>query len=421
MRGFSFRSSRFSLAVLFAASLASAAGCMAMSASGSGEEGSSGVGGGVILPGNGGAGGALSGDGGNETPPYLMGSYAYLCGGPKATCVPGNGVCSTIDPTKNDAGFGGAASGTSSGTGSSGDSSSSSGSGAGGSSSSGDSSSSSSSGSGASGSSSASSSSGDSSSTAGGAGDSSAGVGGSSSSGSSTAGGVGGSSAGVGGSDSTGSSTGSGVGGSGAGVGGGSSTGVGSSSSGTGAGGSVDAGAPISFTCKLSPANGQAMAGCTALGDLNVGDPCQTATDCGAGLACIATPSGGLCRPYCCDQVEDCPADTYCAPTPMAEGNVKIPVCLPAHSCKVLDEQTCPVGQTCTIVRDDGATSCVELGDGQRGDACPCAQGHVCSKFTNTCLKLCHIGNDAVDCGEGSCQGGVMAYPDGIGICAGYP
>ncbi len=163
------------------------------------------------------------------------------------------------------------------------------------------------------------------------------------------------------------------------------------------------------------------MASCTALGDLTVGDPCQTAADCGAGLACVATPSGGLCRPYCCDQVEDCPADTYCAPTPMAEGNVKIPVCLPAYSCKVLDEQTCPAGQTCTIVRDDGTTSCVELGDGQRGDACPCAQGYVCSKFTNTCLKLCHIGNDAVDCGVGSCQGGVMAYPDGIGICAGYP
>ena len=143
--------------------------------------------------------------------------------------------------------------------------------------------------------------------------------------------------------------------------------------------------------------------------------------DCGVGLACVATASSGLCRPYCCGQVEECPIDTYCAPTAMAESAIEIPVCLPAYKCKVLDEATCPTGQTCTIVRDDGTTSCVEVGEGVRGDACPCAPGHVCSKFTNTCLKLCHIGNDAEDCGAGSCQGGVMAYPEGIGICAGYP
>ena len=113
--------------------------------------------------------------------------------------------------------------------------------------------------------------------------------------------------------------------------------------------------------------------------------------------------------------------DTYCAPVPMAEAAVKIPVCLPAKKCKPLDDSTCTDGQTCTIVRDDGTTSCVDPGDGSRGDFCPCAAGQVCSKITNTCLKLCHIGNDAADCGAGSCQGGVMGYPDGIGICVGYP
>jgi hypothetical protein len=105
----------------------------------------------------------------------------------------------------------------------------------------------------------------------------------------------------------------------------------------------------------------------------------------------------------------------------MAEAAVKIPVCLPVQKCKPLEDQTCSSGQTCTIVRDDGTTSCVDPGDGARGEACPCAAGFVCSKVNNTCLKLCRIGKDATDCGVGSCQGGVMAYPEGIGICVGYP
>ncbi len=340
MQRFSYRSSSLSIAALFAAAVASVAGCAALSlgSSGSGGFSVSGAGGGIILPSSTGAGGTdsvsgSSGTGGNVTPPYLMGSYAYLCGGETATCVPGNAVCGVIDPGANDGGFGGSAPGTASASSSS-----------------------------------------------------------SSSSGSSSGGG------GAGGSSGDSSST---------------------SSSATG--GNSDGGVPAALTCKLSPISGEAVAGCAPAGDFAAGDPCQTAIDCGAGLACVATASGGICRPYCCGPVEACPADTYCAPTPMAEAAVKIPVCVPAKMCKPLDDSTCTDGQTCTIVRDDGTTSCVDPGDGSRGDSCPCAAGQVCSKITNTCLKLCHIGNDAADCGAGSCQGGVMGYPDGIGICVGYP
>jgi hypothetical protein len=350
----SFRSSDLSLAALLAVALSSAAGCAALSlgASSTGESASTGAGGGLQLPTTGGAGGTFvsgsaTGTGGSFTPPYLMGSYAYLCGGDTASCVPGAGVCSLIDPGKNDAGIGGNTTATSS---------------------------------------------------------ASSGAGGSNSS--TTTGGVGGaSSSSAGGASSS------------AGGAGGSSDKSTSSAS----GGETDAGVPVTLTCKLAPISGEAVAGCTPAGDLVVSNPCQTAADCGVGLACIATPSGGVCRPYCCGQVEACPTDTYCAPVPMAEAAVKIPVCLPAYKCKPLDDSTCMNGQTCTIVRDDGTTSCVDPGDGSRGDSCPCAAGQVCSKITNTCLKLCHIGNDTADCGAGSCQGGVMGYPDGIGICVGYP
>ena len=393
MRCLSSRSSDFSLGALLAAALVSAAGCGALSfgASSTGESSATGAGGGLLLTGSGGAGGTMitgasTGTGGTFTPPYLMGSYAYLCGGDTASCIPGNGVCSLIDPSKSDAGIGGNPLGTSSTASSSGSA------GSGGASS------------GSAGSGGASSSSASSSSASSG----SAGSGGASS-GSAGSGGASSSSAGSGGASS--SSAGSGGGG-----GGGPDKGTSSAT-----GGDSDAGVPITLTCKLAPISGAAVAGCTQAGDLVVSNPCQTAGDCGVGLACVATPSGGVCRPYCCGQVEACPIDTYCAPVPMAEAAVKIPVCLPAYKCKPLDDSTCTNGQTCTIVRDDGTTSCVDPGDGSRGDACPCSAGQVCSKITNTCLKLCHIGNDAADCGAGSCQGGVMGYPDGIGICVGYP
>jgi hypothetical protein len=174
------------------------------------------------------------------------------------------------------------------------------------------------------------------------------------------------------------------------------------------------------IACQLVADDNIAVAACGVVGEFVAGDPCETGAHCGAGLGCVATPSGGACRAYCCDQLEDCPTDTYCAPGLMAEAAVKIPVCVPVKKCQPLDDSTCDPGQTCTIVRDDGTTSCVDLGAGERGESCPCAAGFMCSKINNTCLKLCHLGNDA-DCMGGTCQGGVMGYPEGIGVCVGYP
>jgi len=132
----------------------------------------------------------------------------------------------------------------------------------------------------------------------------------------------------------------------------------------------------------------------------------------------------GVCRPYCCGDLEACPSDTYCAPTEIAEGDVAatvdpppIPVCVPAVNCTLLDDTSCPPEQTCTIVRQDGTTSCINPGSGKLADPCPCAAGFVCSTAINECKQLCHIG--ATDeCPDGfSCQGGADNYPDGFGIC----
>jgi hypothetical protein len=173
--------------------------------------------------------------------------------------------------------------------------------------------------------------------------------------------------------------------------------------------------------CQLTAENDKVTAQCAEAGTFKAGDPCENTAQCSAALGCVTTTSGGICRPYCCDDVELCPTDTYCAPLQMAEAPLKIPVCTLVKKCKVLDDSICDNGQVCTIVRNDGTTSCVDPGPGRLDEACPCAGGYVCSKITNTCRKLCHIGNDTIDCeGGGTCQGGVMGYPQGIGTCTGY-
>jgi len=82
----------------------------------------------------------------------------------------------------------------------------------------------------------------------------------------------------------------------------------------------------------------------------------------------------------------------------------------------LLDDSTCPEGETCTIVRVDGTTSCVTPGSGELGQPCPCAAGYVCSTGANQCLKLCKIAEP--DCpANHTCQGGSTGYPEGFGIC----
>jgi hypothetical protein len=191
----------------------------------------------------------------------------------------------------------------------------------------------------------------------------------------------------------------------------------------TGAGGSTDQ--PLA--CRLVPEDGVASAQCLPVGHFEAGGPCQTSADCAAGLGCeAAPPQGGVCRQYCCGSVESCASGTYCDARPMAEStgegadSIAIPVCIPAMNCELLNERVCPAGLTCTIVRDDGTTSCVTPGVSLAREACPCASGFVCSMLTNECKKLCRVDNGSQECGiGGSCQGGSMAYPAGFGICVG--
>jgi hypothetical protein len=181
-------------------------------------------------------------------------------------------------------------------------------------------------------------------------------------------------------------------------------------------------GEPVAMACELVPSEDGAMAACAPAGTFEEGEPCKSADHCAAGLGCAATATGGVCRSYCCGDVELCPASTYCDLQPMAEDAINmtpIPVCVPATKCELLNDDTCTEPLVCTIVRADGTTSCVAPGPGLLNDPCPCAAGYVCSKLDNQCKKLCKLGMEAMYCdGVGSCLNVGMGIPDGFGICS---
>lgn len=180
--------------------------------------------------------------------------------------------------------------------------------------------------------------------------------------------------------------------------------------------------------CGLANEGKTVVAQCMPVGAFNEGEVCMTQGDCGAGLGCAVDPNGNaLCRSYCCGDAELCPKNTFCDAQMMKLGDASpssaaMPVCIPASNCELLnDVDSCDPGLTCTIVRQDGTTSCVVPGAGKLNEACPCAAGFICSKLLGTCLKLCRIGQDNIDCGpNASCQAGSNAYyPAGIGTCVG--
>jgi hypothetical protein len=120
---------------------------------------------------------------------------------------------------------------------------------------------------------------------------------------------------------------------------------------------------------------------------------CTQASDCAAGHECV---SGGLCRHYCCAGTSACQVNEFCDVQPTAEDpTVIVPVCMPEVPCELLDDGYCPASQQCSVVREDGSTSCVNLGTAQDGDSCDaehCARGLVClgAPGSATCAPLCY-------------------------------
>jgi hypothetical protein len=176
--------------------------------------------------------------------------------------------------------------------------------------------------------------------------------------------------------------------------------------------------ATASWSCQVTSVAGLVHTTCETAGTGMAGDPCMSAAECTPGYACVEQSGTAQCRLYCCSDAESCPTSTYCAVRTKKElvdskEPLSVMVCIPSEACR-FDEPypcdtttnvcSCADGRACGLVRSDGTTACVVPGTGTSGEACPCAAQHVCSEATQTCLKVCRLG-EVGSCGdEGTCQ-----------------
>ncbi len=192
------------------------------------------------------------------------------------------------------------------------------------------------------------------------------------------------------------------------------------------------------YGCRVTWSASETLAACSAAGTGKDKAPCSSSADCAAGYACVGTTIA-QCQKFCCVGNEACPAGAYCSeeiardyltdhPSANPSELRRVPVCIPARGCDPIDStgdpNACETGLSCAIVRSDGTTGCVALPENAPGEggSCkdvPCAQGYVCAKSTNTCLKLCHVSSSEDECAGGVCQGGSTNLPAGLGVCVG--
>jgi hypothetical protein len=189
---------------------------------------------------------------------------------------------------------------------------------------------------------------------------------------------------------------------------------------------------PAIYGCRVQRKGAGVASACEAAGNGELNAPCFSSSDCQPGLGCVGD---GSCRPFCCQDEDSCPRGTYCAERTLREepatsgsplAPLLVPTCMPADNCDLAQAYPCPAGgdcrcpsgTACMVVRPDGTTTCAVPGAGLVGQACPCAWGHVCSRATNTCLKLCNTLATVSDCGSGKCQASAE-LPEGFGVCVG--
>lgn len=172
-------------------------------------------------------------------------------------------------------------------------------------------------------------------------------------------------------------------------------------------------------------ASGQVQPVCAPAGPGGDGSWCKTSSECAAQYDCVGV---GTCQRYCCAGNIECVGTEFCdiQPTTQTTG-IQIPVCMPiqpAAGCTLLaDPSSCPVDQTCSVVRENGATSCVAVGAAKAGEGCDtahCGAGLVClgTPGERRCFELCHT-SDPTECSmTQTCKGGLPLFPDpALGYC----
>lgn len=186
----------------------------------------------------------------------------------------------------------------------------------------------------------------------------------------------------------------------------------------------------VAQSCYVKPVVQGVVTECAPAGPGADGDPCDDSTDCAAGLACVDVNQKPVCRPFSCAVPVQCAAGSFYQEVPLrvqafTQGDLKVPVCLPNDRCELLEvPNPCSPGLVCSVVGNAGETSCVAPGTAKLDEPCDetilCAEGLICSKLKNQCLKICHVASPpTMECPGGTCQGGNLSLPKDFGICVG--
>jgi hypothetical protein len=186
------------------------------------------------------------------------------------------------------------------------------------------------------------------------------------------------------------------------------------------------------LACRVQPAPTSAAGVqpvCVPAGSAGDGSWCKSSEECAPTYDCVGA---GTCQRYCCSGNTECLAAEFCdIQTTVATSSIEVPVCMPIHpagGCQLLDPTSCEQTETCAVVREDGATSCVAVGAAKAGASCDydhCATGLVClgTPGQRLCFQLCHTdvaasSNECSASTQQSCKGGLPLFPDPtVGIC----
>jgi hypothetical protein len=182
-------------------------------------------------------------------------------------------------------------------------------------------------------------------------------------------------------------------------------------------------------SCYIRPAGTGVVTECAPVGPGAEGTACNDSHECGALLACVEVDQKAVCRRVWCALPPDCLKGTYYQEALLrvngaTRSDLAVPVCLPTDNCTLLaSPNPCPAGKVCAVVGSEGETTCLEPGSAKVNEPCDetsrCSEGLLCSKFSNQCVKICHVDAGPIDCPTGTCQGGNRSLPDGFGICVG--
>jgi hypothetical protein len=186
-----------------------------------------------------------------------------------------------------------------------------------------------------------------------------------------------------------------------------------------------------SIACRVTadPDGLNAQPICARAGANAAGQACTDSSECAAQLECVSRSDGtSACEPYCCSGT-CASANDFCDVASVVSATqtaTKVPVCVPIMHCQLLANGilsgACPSGETCSIVRDDGATSCEEIGEAKAGNDCDdvhCAAGLACIGVPGNrrCFQLCTTSGVEPCTAPQKCQGGMPLFPLGYGVC----